>query len=84
MTIFVLCLSFLYVMHPQALTPRELLSAVNLAKGSCSIPETTTAVQREQLPRPGGFIAAKFFKQQGKAKPYQLFNVKICSTNPNT
>lgn len=60
-------------MQLQALTPLEplKLSAVNLAKGSCSIPETTTAVQHEQMPRSGGFIAAKFSKQQGKAKPYQ-------------
>lgn len=76
-------------MQLQTLTPRDLLklklSAANLAKGSCSIPETTTAVQHVQhLPRSRGFIAAKFFKQQGKAKPYQLFCVEICSTNPNS
>lgn len=37
-----------------------------------------------QLPRPQGFKAAKFSKQQGKAKPYQLYFLEICSTNPNS
>ena len=42
--LFVLCL-VVNVMQPQALTPPDLkFSAVNLAKGSCSIPGTTTAV----------------------------------------
>lgn len=44
-----------YVIQLRALTPLDLLklylSALNVARGSCLILETTTVVDAEQLPR---------------------------------